>query len=193
MSGSVKRVAATAVNWAKLGEKLIPEHAAELARLKGPSHTFSAAVSQLPSDLPKVDFNALKKAMPAHAAILDSLQKQFDSIKIPYGEIPKAYLQEIDHWIEYNNERTKLHEMKVADGLEQAKKVEDKWASAPPVEHFDRQHFVEYFPQEFYDLRYQNRCAVLGFLPSCFINNSSLSSFFLTKQHVHFCSLRGSV
>ncbi|RCN49145.1 hypothetical protein ANCCAN_04718 [Ancylostoma caninum] len=157
MSGSVKRVAATAVNWAKLGEKLIPEHAAELARLKGPSHTFSAAVSQLPSDLPKVDFNALKKAMPAHAAILDSLQKQFDAIKIPYGEIPKAYLQEIDHWIEYNNERTKLHEMKVADGLEQAKKVEDKWASAPPVEHFDRQHFVEYFPQEFYDLRYQNR------------------------------------
>lgn len=157
MSGAVKRVAATSLNWAKLGEKLIPEHASELARLKGPNHTFYAAVSQLPSDLPQVDFNALKKAMPAHSAILDSLQKQFDSIKIPYGEVPKEYLQEIDHWVAYNNERIKLHDMKVADGLEQAKKVEDKWASAPPVEHFDRQHFVEYFPQEFYDLRYQNR------------------------------------
>ncbi|VDK59897.1 unnamed protein product [Cylicostephanus goldi] len=138
-------------------QKLIPKHASELSHLKGTSHTFSAAVDQLPSDIPKVDFAALKKQLPAHAAILDSLQKQLEAIKIPYGEIPKAYLQEIDHWTEYNNERVKLHEMKVADGLEQAKKVEDKWAKAPPVEHFDRQHFAEYFPQEFYDLRYQNR------------------------------------
>uniref|UniRef100_A0A0K0CUX0 ATP synthase subunit d, mitochondrial n=1 Tax=Angiostrongylus cantonensis TaxID=6313 RepID=A0A0K0CUX0_ANGCA len=156
MSGSA-RVAASSVNWAKLGERLIPEHAAELSRLKGASHTFSTAVSVLPADLPQVDFNALKKQMPAHSAILDSLQKQLESIKIPYGEIPKKFLQEIDHWTEYNNERIKFHDMKVADGLEEAKKVEAKWASAPPIEHFNRQHFVEYFPQEFYDLRYQNR------------------------------------
>ncbi|KHJ76317.1 hypothetical protein OESDEN_24063, partial [Oesophagostomum dentatum] len=122
MSGNLKRITTTAVNWARLEEKLIPKHASELSHLKGASHTFSAAVNQLPSDLPKVDFNALKKALPDHAAILDSLQKQFDAIKIPYGEIPKAYLQEIDHWIEYNNARTKLHDLKVADGLEQAKK-----------------------------------------------------------------------
>lgn len=25
------------------------------------------------------------------------------------------------------------------------------------MEHFDRQHFAEYFPQHFYDLRYENR------------------------------------
>ncbi|KAJ1370988.1 hypothetical protein KIN20_032845 [Parelaphostrongylus tenuis] len=156
MSGAA-RVAASSVNWAKLGEKLIPEHAAELSRLKGVSHTFSTAVSSLPGELPKVDFNALKKEMPAHSAILDSLQKQLEAIKIPYGEIPKKYLQEIDHWTEFNNERMKLHDMKVADGLEEAKKVEDKWAKAPPVEHFNRQHFVEYFPQEFYDLRYEER------------------------------------
>uniref|UniRef100_A0A914S6K7 Uncharacterized protein n=1 Tax=Parascaris equorum TaxID=6256 RepID=A0A914S6K7_PAREQ len=36
-------------------------------------------------------------------------------------------------------------------------KVEEKWARAPPVEHFSREHFVEYFPQQFYDLRYQDR------------------------------------
>ncbi|KJH48692.1 hypothetical protein DICVIV_05193 [Dictyocaulus viviparus] len=157
MSGSVNRVSTTAINWARLGDKLIPEHAAELARLKGASHTFSTIVSALPADLPKVDFDALKKAMPSQSAVLDSLQKQLAAIKIPYGEIPKQYLQEIDHWTKYNDERIKLHEMKVADGLIEAKKVEDKWASAPPVEHFGRQHFVEYFPKQFYDLRYQNR------------------------------------
>uniref|UniRef100_A0A1I7WCQ0 ATP synthase subunit d, mitochondrial n=1 Tax=Heterorhabditis bacteriophora TaxID=37862 RepID=A0A1I7WCQ0_HETBA len=157
MSKAAKRIAVSSLNWAKLSEKLIPEHAAELSRLKGPSGTFSAAVSQLPADIPKIDFAALKKAMPAHANVLDSLQKQYEAINIPYGDIPKQYLQEVDHWMEYNNERVKLHDLKVADGLEQAKKVEEKWAKAPPVEHFDRQHFVEYFPQHFYDLRYQNR------------------------------------
>ncbi|VDM53884.1 unnamed protein product [Angiostrongylus costaricensis] len=142
MSGSA-RIAASSVNWAKLGLSL----------------RISSCWSVLPRlwTLHQVDFNALKKQMPAHSAILDSLQKQLESIKIPYGEIPKKFLQEIDHWTEYNNERIKFHDIKVADGLEEAKKVEAKWASAPPVEHFNRQHFVEYFPQEFYDLRYQNR------------------------------------
>lgn len=120
----------------------------------------------------QVDFAALKKEMPAHAAILDSLQKQYEALKIPYGEVPAEFakvdmkrrrwlhrdeLQEVEKWSEYNNARIQFHEQKVADGLEEAKKVEEKWAKAPPVEHFNRQHFAEYFPQEFYDLRYQNR------------------------------------
>lgn len=151
---------------------MVPEHAAELTRVKGVSGTFQSAVSQLPADLPKIDFAALKKALPAHSAVLDSLQKQYESVKIPYGEVPAEYLKEVDQWVDYNNARIKLHEVKVADGLQEAKKVitfiskrflifffqvEEKWAKAPPVEHFDRQHFVEYFPAHFYDLRYQNR------------------------------------
>lgn len=34
------------------------------------------------------DFAALKKAMPTHSALIDSLQKQYEAVKIPYGEIP---------------------------------------------------------------------------------------------------------
>lgn len=41
----------------------------------------------------EVDFAALKKAMPAHSAVLDSLQKQYESVKIPYGEVPKEFNQ----------------------------------------------------------------------------------------------------
>ena len=154
---AAKRVATSSVNWAKLGERLVPEHASDLVRLKGQNSTFTALVDQLPADLPKVDFAALKKAMPAHASLIDSLQKQYEAIKIPYGDVPAEYAKEVDAWAEFNKERISLHELKVADGIKEAEKVEAKWSAAPPVEHFDRQHFVEYFPQHFYDLRYQPR------------------------------------
>jgi hypothetical protein len=157
MSQAAKRVATSSVQWQKLTERLTAPHVAELTRLKGQNSTFSAQVNQLPNDLPKVDFAALKKQLPAHSAILDSLQKQYESMSIPYGTIPEQFNKEIEKWIEYNNARIKLHEMKTADGALEAKKVEEKWAKAPPVEHFDRQHFAEYFPQIFYDLRYQKR------------------------------------
>ncbi|KAI6219524.1 ATP synthase subunit d, mitochondrial [Aphelenchoides fujianensis] len=157
MSAAAKRVSHSSVNWSKLGEALTAGHNAELARLKGQNSTFSAQVNQLPADLPKVDFAALKKQMPAHANVLDSLQKQYEALKIPYGEVPAALNAEIEKWAKYNEARIKLHALKTADGAEEAKKVEQKWAKAPPVEHMDRQAFVEFFPQLFYDLRYQKR------------------------------------
>ena len=75
-----------------------------------------------------------------------AVHRKLFSVRIT--RMPRAYFQE---------ERIKLHSLKTADGAEEAKKVEEKWSKAPPVEHFDRQHFVEYFPQLFYDLRYQKR------------------------------------
>uniref|UniRef100_A0A915BDD6 ATP synthase subunit d, mitochondrial n=1 Tax=Parascaris univalens TaxID=6257 RepID=A0A915BDD6_PARUN len=157
MATSAKRVMKAAVNWKQLTDKLTPQYVTELSALKSQYSHFFGLVVTLPADLPKYDFEALKKQMPAHTAVLDSLQKQYESLKIPFGEIPGAHLKEIDEWMDYNNERIKLHEMKAADGAVEAQKVEEKWARAPPVEHFSREHFVEYFPQQFYDLRYQDR------------------------------------
>jgi hypothetical protein len=59
-------------------------------------------VNQLPADLPKVDFAALKRQMPTHSGTLDALQKQYEALKIPYGEIPAALTAEIEKWNKYN-------------------------------------------------------------------------------------------
>jgi hypothetical protein len=65
--------------------------------------TFSIfRVNQLPADLPKVDFAALKKQMPTHTSTLDSLQKQYEALKIPYGEVPAPLLAEIEKWTKFN-------------------------------------------------------------------------------------------
>ena len=56
----------------------------------------------MPSDLPKIDFDDLKKQLPAHASLLDSLRKQVESVKIPYGEVPKEYGNGIEAWSQYN-------------------------------------------------------------------------------------------
>ena len=43
----------------------------------------------------------MKKALPTHAATIDSLQKQYEAVKIPYGEVPKEYLDVKFYLIDY--------------------------------------------------------------------------------------------
>ncbi|VDM39500.1 unnamed protein product [Toxocara canis] len=93
MAASGKRVMKAAVNWKQVTDQLIPKHAAELSALKGQYSQFFGSVVTRPADLPKYDFEALKKQMPDHLTVLDSLQKQYESLKIPYGKIPDAYLK----------------------------------------------------------------------------------------------------
>jgi len=160
MAQAAKRISASTVQWQKLSERLTAHHAGELAKLKGQNSTFSAQVNQYGNELPKVDFAALKKRLPAHSATLDALQKQYESLSIPYGSVPEELSKEVDKWVKYNEVRNKLNSMKADDGALEAKKEEDKWAKAPPVEHFtSKQQFVDYFGglYRFYDLRFQNR------------------------------------
>lgn len=95
MAQAAKRISASTVQWQKLSERLTAHHAGELAKLKGQNSTFSAQyehlssfyvtgslysytfdfrVNQYANELPKVDFAALKKKLPAHTATLDALQ-----------------------------------------------------------------------------------------------------------------------
>lgn len=59
-------------------------------------------MNQFPSDLPKVDFAALKKKLPDQTSLLDSLQKQYESVSIPYGNINENFQLEISKWVKYN-------------------------------------------------------------------------------------------
>jgi F-type H+-transporting ATPase subunit d len=150
MTQPAKRVAVTSVNWAKLAERLIPEHKDELDRLKLQNSSFHAEITQREADPPKVDWAELKKQMPEQSAALDTLKKQWESMSISYGSVPENFQKEIDKWIQYNQARLQFTEQKIKDGLERVKKVEAKWAKAPPVEHmYINQHHITFFPHEY--------------------------------------------
>lgn len=46
-----------------------------------------------PAELPKYDFDKLKKQMPHHATTLDKLQKQYEAIKIPFHTVPEQFVK----------------------------------------------------------------------------------------------------
>jgi hypothetical protein len=59
-------------------------------------------IVQHSADPPKVDWAAMKKQMPEQSAALDSLQKQWESLNIPYGNVPDSLTKEIEQWVKYN-------------------------------------------------------------------------------------------
>lgn len=56
-------------------------------------HQYLSEVMSKPADLPKYDFAKLKKQMPEHAAVLDSLQKQYETFQIPLETIPDKFMK----------------------------------------------------------------------------------------------------
>uniref|UniRef100_A0AC35U0R1 PDZ domain-containing protein n=1 Tax=Rhabditophanes sp. KR3021 TaxID=114890 RepID=A0AC35U0R1_9BILA len=78
-----------------------------------------------------------------------------------HTEMYQSNTKQTSAWSDYNDRRIRFQYLKHAAGVKEASKVEEKWAKAPPVEHFDRQMFVEYFPQLFYDLRYENNMSCI--------------------------------
>lgn len=157
MARPSKSVVSTAVKWKELSDSMTGTFANYFAALRSHHSIYFEQVLERPGILPKYDFAALKKRLPDHVATLNSLEKQYETLSIPYGKIPEKHIKEIDKWKEYVDLVITLHELKTADGAVEAKKIEDKWARAPPLEHFARDHYVEYFPKHFVDYRIEER------------------------------------
>lgn len=80
---AARRIAKSAIDWAALAERVPPEQKSQFVAFKTKSDVYMRAVLANPETPPKIDWEHYKKVVPV-AGLVDSFQKQYDALKVPY-------------------------------------------------------------------------------------------------------------
>lgn len=88
-----KRLSQSNINWAALGERVPASQKSNFLTFKGRSDKYLRAMLANPEQSPKIDWAAYKKKIP-NAALVDSFQKSYESLNIPYP--PDTVSAEVD-------------------------------------------------------------------------------------------------
>ncbi|KAJ0178065.1 hypothetical protein K1T71_005888 [Dendrolimus kikuchii] len=78
-----KRISKSSVNWAALAERVPPEQKASLAVFKVKSDGYLRRVLANPPEPPKINWAQYKQVVPI-PGMVDTFQKQYEGLKIPY-------------------------------------------------------------------------------------------------------------
>jgi len=150
-----KRVARSAVDWAKF-EKLVPKpDVHEFQQFKNRSSTYVTRVTSLPDTLPSIDWAQYKRRTKAFTGVVEDFEKKYKSLTVPYpnaptdamNQIAKAEQEEIGHQKKYGT-----------GASDQIKKWQDEVKNLeriPPVMHMTRGEQVEHLPDLVIDFRKQ--------------------------------------
>lgn len=80
---AARRISQSAVNWAGIAERVHPSQRLQFNTFKGKSDKYLRAVLANPEEAPKIDWAMYKKNV-AVAGMVDSFQKSYEALKIPY-------------------------------------------------------------------------------------------------------------
>lgn len=78
-----KRIAQSGVNWSNLAERVPPNQKTHFTVFKARSDKYLRSVLANPAESPKIDWAAYKSKIP-NAALVESFQKSYEALKIPY-------------------------------------------------------------------------------------------------------------
>lgn len=78
-----KRIAQSSVNWSALAERVPPNQKTNFLTFKSRADKYLRAVHANPEQSPKIDW-AYYKSRVAVPGLVETFQKSFDSLKIPY-------------------------------------------------------------------------------------------------------------
>ncbi|NP_001093279.1 H+ transporting ATP synthase subunit d [Bombyx mori] len=96
-----KRISQSAVNWAALAERVPAEQKAHLAAFKIKSDNYLRRVLANPPEPPKINWAVYKQAVPI-PGMVDTFQKQYEALKIPYPADTQTALVE-SQWNQVKN------------------------------------------------------------------------------------------
>lgn len=82
-----KRIAQSSVNWSALAERVPPHQKTNFIAFKSRADKYLRAVQANPEQSPKLDWTLYKNRI-ATPGLVDSFQKAYESLKIPYPADP---------------------------------------------------------------------------------------------------------
>jgi len=145
---AARRIASSAVNWTALAERVPDNQRQFFIALKAKSDSYLRRVLANPEAPPKIDFSAYK-AKIALPGLVESFQKQYDAIKVPYPadkltpEVDtqeKQAEQEIKAFIAQSQTRIQQHQAEIA-----------KWDDVLPFEEMTLEDLKDMFPERALD------------------------------------------
>lgn len=80
---AAKRISQSSVNWASLAERVPPTQKDKFLAFKTRSDKYLRALLANPEQSPKIDWSLYKNKIP-NAALVESFQKQYEALKVPY-------------------------------------------------------------------------------------------------------------
>ncbi|XP_031618498.1 ATP synthase subunit d, mitochondrial-like [Contarinia nasturtii] len=80
---AAKRISQSNINWSALSERVPTHQKSSFLAFKSRSDKYLRAVLANPEQSPKIDWAAYKSKIP-NAALVESFQKAYESLKVPY-------------------------------------------------------------------------------------------------------------
>jgi len=145
---ATKRFTKSAIDWAKIAERVPDTQKTQFIALKTRSDNYLRRVYSNPETAPKIDFAFYKSKIPL-AGLVDSFQKQYEAIKVPYPSeniTPKIAEQEqlgnkeVQEYITASNKRIVEYQAAIA-----------KWDKVLPFEDMTMEDYYYAFPKQALD------------------------------------------
>ncbi|CAG9808966.1 unnamed protein product [Chironomus riparius] len=143
-----RRIAASSINWAALAERVPPTQRTNFTAFKSKSDKYLRSVLANPENPPKLDWAAYKNKVPI-AGMVDTFQKQYEALKIPYpadnvssqvDQQKQQVAKEIDGFKNESNGRIAKHEASI-----------NHLKSLLPFNQMTMEDFAEAFPDQAMD------------------------------------------
>jgi len=141
---AAKRIASSSINWSAMAERVPAGQRPNYLNLKTKSDSYLRRVLANPDAAPKLNFAEYKSKIPI-AGLVDSLQKQYEALKVPYpadklsSEIAAQEKQAegtIAQFVAASNAKIQEHKKKLAS-----------WDDVLPFEEMTLEDAKDMFPE----------------------------------------------
>lgn len=141
----MSRRAIKSINWAAIAERLTEAEKNNFVAFKAKADQHLRRMSANPESLPKIDWAFYKKNI-ASATLVDTFQKQYESISIPYPE--DKYTSQIDAAEKQMNIEIEALIKKLHEHTEECKQNIEKLESIMPVSEMTLEEFAIHYPED---------------------------------------------